>query len=644
MKLGLAILVIFILAAGGWVASSGVPFESVSTLTRSVENMLERPGPCVEARTGAKADPVPGLEVNVLSMTSDCKLIVSGNYNGSIQVFDRATGKVLGEAGGHPYPVRSLEVTSDGRYAISSAPASPVKVWTMPDLRLVATIDTGAPGENALLVDAKNEFLFTGDHRGVQAWDLRSAEQRKHLAPGDAAHAVTASGGVRALALSPDAKYIADGSAMLRLWTYRQEGGSGVHLTLVSERKTAEGARTVGFSKDGKLLVSGGRGRTMQVWKVPSLEPTPQSASWDLETHEGRIYVKPASGHSGASKPAFRVHENSVSQVYQQWTGEHRRLGAWRGHVLAYGLNSGLAVRDTVKQSPTPDFLIPASKERAYRFAHIPSRGALAVQRRDYSVSVIDLATFKETRKLRLADEFVKMLATTDGRYLAFSSSDAIGFVDLDSWNVRKFERPPLVAQEMQVINLSIANSLEGDGLIAMIGFDAVSIRPDLTMQRLATLPMDSYEVLTAVPHQANYIAVGMNAAVAFDRVGSTKPVAVAKVHDPLRPGEWIHQHDGGKSCQVSDSSVACVRMPAPSGIASRSSDGNGEIFVTGGNSKEVTLFDAKTLEPRNRLEGHIGEIYYVKITGERIVSADVLGEIRVWSISDGKLLARGRP
>lgn len=659
LRATLLLAVILAGAAAAWLLYAD-GLDKVFALAHRIEDIIDDPGSCVETRTGGKAAAaVAGLEPTALALSPDCKLIASANRNGSLQIFDRESGKLVAESGGHAYPVSHVLITQDGKYVVSSSMGEQgaVRVWAMPDLRRAGTIRTGSPAPSSLLFDAKSGVLFTGNGNGLQAWDLTAASAGKALEPKDAVAAAATTSSLGALALAPSGDHIAGGSVNGGLYVWRYRPGKGVRgqIELVAEKDAyAPGASITGlaFSRDGKLLVSGRR-KIIDAWHAPSLEPVSQAAwnspRWDLELRRGRLFVSPAQGYPGndRSKLAFRVDDAALGSIYGSWADRIGKGVAWRGRVIAHGFDPGLRLLDS-RHLVQAAFAIAPSEGRLYRFAHLPVRKLLAVQRRGHAISLIDLETLRETKTFRVVDELVMLQGTADGRYLAFSSSEAIGFIDLETGAVRRLARPPLVGQDKQLINLSLAPSLDGAGVIGMIRFDLVAIRPDLSSEKIAELPMDSYEVLTTLAKQDAYLAVGGNGAVLSGRAGDVKVIAKTSVSGSAavsQSGDWLYVSESGKFCRYPLASTGdCAHVAAPAGLTTSAIDGNDQILITGGTAKAVIVFDANTLEERQRLEGHIGEINYVKIVGDRVVSADVSGEIRIWSLADGKLLSRGRP
>jgi WD40 repeat protein len=59
---------------------------------------------------------------------------VSGSHDGTVRVWDLATGKVVGKFEGHAGWVKRVAVSADGRYALSGGDDRLVRLWRLPDL------------------------------------------------------------------------------------------------------------------------------------------------------------------------------------------------------------------------------------------------------------------------------------------------------------------------------------------------------------------------------------------------------------------------------------------------------------------------------------------------------------------------------
>lgn len=623
-------------------------------------------GPCDEQRVKAPDGPsAPGIDPKALLLSPDCAWIISGNENGSIQVFDRQDGRLLGETSGHTYRVAHLWISPDGKHLFSSSMVGGdgVHVWALPELQRVATVNTASPSESVLLYDAVGGVLITGNSGGIQGWNIRLAQGGGPGEIGEAAFSAPASGGIRSLTLSPDRQFLAAGtvSGSVHLWRYRADGSSAPQIS--EEVKSPGVPKTwivgMAFSQDGKHLVSVTRFKRIDVWQVPTLSPvtpgTAYSATWDIEYRNLRFSIVPHASYQGSDRARliFPLHELTVERIYAGWAGKFAEGTAWRGNVVAMGNSGGIWLLDGTGSFKEHAFRIPSSTgglSAVFKAAAIPGRNLLAVQRRGYAVSLIDLAELKEVKRFQVADEVIELQASTNERHLAYSSKDTIGLIDLDTWEIQKLARPPLFDKESQRINLQLAPSLDGSGVAAMIRNELVEIGPDLKARLVSTLPRDVFRSILQVPSKSAYLMTADRSATFYGgfKGGTTLPpdtsiyggIAIAP------DGRTLYTSGGKGLCKVAfdlRSSYTCETSPAPAGWRLEALDATDTIVVAGGKWKVVRVVNAADLSERLRLEGHLDEILYVKILGDRVLSLDATGEIRLWSLDEGEVLKQGR-
>lgn len=247
------------------------------------------------------ADPKKGLvlkgneqAVRSISFAPDGKMIAAGGDDGSVHVWDTATGKELYKLKGHTGIIRSVAFSPDGKLLLSAGQdaTDAVKLWNTVTGKLVATFSGGdrwfavfRPDGKALCVgsaikdissqetstvldDGPNlcgafspdGTLFAGGNSNrLQIWDTSTGKVLKDLAQDGKAF--------WSVAFSPDGKLLASGGLT-----------SGVKLFDVPNRKALEVAsiggdrsvRSVVFSPDSTLLAAAGERGGVGIWNVAS--------------------------------------------------------------------------------------------------------------------------------------------------------------------------------------------------------------------------------------------------------------------------------------------------------------------------------------------------------------------------------------
>jgi hypothetical protein len=406
----------------------------------------------------------------------------------------------------------------------------------------------------------------------------------------------------------------------------------------------------IAFSVDGKALVSANRKRELGVWQVPTLAPVSQAAAnparWELFTDPWRFTARPPRDYAGPDKRQLIVQlDNSTAdRIYNaSATVKPGSLYAQRGLIQASGSSGGISLFDIFEPSMPRTLAIPVPYSGTIAvlgFAPLRGFSWLAMKRRDAAISVIDVKTLKEIRRVPAPPARANLQGTMDGRHLAYSTEEEIGFVDLETWEIRKLPRPKW-GSDQQLVNLGLAASLDGIGVAAIFGDRLVEVRPDLSVKEVARLPMMGVEFMAPLRAKKAYLLSGTGGTKAFGnpsvalslaaQAPPTNGVALAAderslyVHETGRARICRYALEGGSPCEV------VVSFEGLPGLGAFPSLGVGANLLVLGVNKQVRVMDAGGKEIA-RLEGHADMVSYVEVIGDQVLSVDRTGEVRTWS------------
>ena len=170
---------------------------------------------------------------------------------------DDATGDVGYVSGTPPYVVGAVFSADGGRVAAWSW-ANVIGVWDTATGRRVASLDGHTNGVTAAVFERGAERLVSASFDGTaRVWNL---SQGRQIA------ALPVPAGAWSVAVSPDDRWIAAGSAdgVVRVW-------NGNRLDLAwSSRSSRYPIHTLGFSPDSRVLGSGGGDSAIHLWEAAS--------------------------------------------------------------------------------------------------------------------------------------------------------------------------------------------------------------------------------------------------------------------------------------------------------------------------------------------------------------------------------------
>ena len=228
--------------------------------------------------------------VTSLAFDPDGKTLASGHEDGTIRLWDVATGKVIKTLEGHADVVTSVVFWPDGKTLGSGSLDRTIKIWNVATGKVNATLEGHSGGVSSMTLNSEGNTLASGSHdRTIKLWDVATNKEIKTLEGHSA--------GVTSVAFRPNGKTLASGSAAweseIKLWDV--ESGE-VSSTLVWPNKNAgpnlEGVACLVFSPDGKTLVLGAK----NMWII----------QWDLEK-ETIIGISGAYLGRAASSLAFSL-------------------------------------------------------------------------------------------------------------------------------------------------------------------------------------------------------------------------------------------------------------------------------------------------------------------------------------------------
>ncbi len=194
--------------------------------------------------------------VRTVAVANSGERLVSGSGDG-IKVWEPQSRELLyslpAEAGS---PVWTVAISPDERTFISGDYGGTITVWDMENGEALYQQYVGVPVWSIAIAPDGNSFVSGNDDGTIIQWDLMTGSIIKEFKGHDST--------VRAVAITPDGKTLASGSwdTTIRLWDI--DGGE-LKNTLTEHRGRVV---ALAISSDGKTLASGSVDRTLKTWDL----------------------------------------------------------------------------------------------------------------------------------------------------------------------------------------------------------------------------------------------------------------------------------------------------------------------------------------------------------------------------------------
>ncbi len=581
-------------------------------------------------------------ECNAVAWGSDRTLLASGHDDGSVRLWEVASGREICRFLGHQSYVRSVAFSPDGSFLASGSVDKTVRLWDVDSGKELKNLAGHQNSVWSVVFSPDGSLLASGSvDKTVRLWDVISGRESKRLTGHQ--------NEVRSVVFSPDGSLLASGSGdnTVRLWD--------VISGQESKRLTGHQSevRSVVFSPDGSLLASGSRDKTIRLWDVDSGQDSKaltghRNSVWSVVfSPDGSLLASSSEDKtvrlwdvaSGQESKKLTGHQNDVRNVAFSSDGSLLASGSIDKSLRLWSVDSGQKLKK-----------LTGHQNSVWSVAFSPDSSLLALSSDDKTVRLWDVALGQELKALTGHQKSVRSVAfSPDSSLLASGSEDKT----VRLWDVFSGqESKNLTGHQKSIWKVvfspdgTLLASASRDGTVRL--WDVVSGQES---KKLTGHQSDVWSVAFSL--DGSLLASGsVDKTVRLWDAGSGQESNKLSGH---QSDVWSVTFSPDGSLLASGSDDRTVRLwNVGSGQESKKLTGHqsyvrsvafspdGSLLASGSDDKSVRLWNVDSGRESRKLTGHQSYVRSVAFSpdGSLLASASWDGTVRIWDAETGDCFA----
>ncbi|MDE0086214.1 MAG: sigma-70 family RNA polymerase sigma factor [Candidatus Poribacteria bacterium] len=554
--------------------------------------------------------------VDCLAFSSDGRILVSGNVDGTIVLYDRIAGTQKTLIGHNGEYIKWIALSPDGKILASSNPEGTIRLWDA---------ITGE-AKYTLMHDAGHNFTFTPDSGtivvvsnkdGISLWNSDTGEQKKTFDLHPDCAAIGA-------ASSPDGETLAIGSDNGAIYLHDLNTGE-LKMTLSKQRNDVD---YLTFSPDGNTIA------TSSGYVATSLryDETTRLYLYDETT---RLYLWDV--HTGAHRIILTEHARWVRGLAFSPDGKTIASGDCDGTIRFWDIHTG-----------NPKNTFTGHSEELYSVALNQNGDIIASGCNTGIIRLWDADTRQLIKTLNGSKNghiaFVRSTVfSPDGKTLFCGADDGIHL-----WNIRTGEHKRMLTGHTDVVN-TIALSSDGNILASGSWDNTIRLWDAHTGEHKKTLTghTDSVATIAFSPDGKTLASGGMenNTIRLWDVVTGKNKMTLIGHTDPVEAvafspdGKTIASGSLDNTIRLWDVDTGKTKMILTGHtdwVYSLAFSPDGKTIASGCIDATIHLWDIDTGENKKILIGHTSHVKGVVFSpdGKTLVSGSRDGSVLLWEIN----------
>jgi WD40 repeat protein len=204
-------------------------------------------------------------EINSLAFSTDGQTLVSGGADSTIKIWHTGALDLIDILHKHHGGVRCVAFTPDGKMLATGGDDRRILFWNLQQREVETSLSLDDTAAHSLILSQDGQILITGSYRKIKVWRTHNQNGKTNLQNAHLLHTLIGhSHIVNSLAVSADAKVLVSGSRDKTINIWDLEKGELIS-TLRGHR---DGVYAIALSPDDQIIASGSADKTIKLWHL----------------------------------------------------------------------------------------------------------------------------------------------------------------------------------------------------------------------------------------------------------------------------------------------------------------------------------------------------------------------------------------